>query len=138
MEVDGTGFDVTPLTSHSALDVTVLVKVLEVPIALTALVGFWTGNLWVTLAAMLMLASQSAFFGPAKYGMIPELVDDGDLSRANGTINMMTNIAVIAGTVLAGSVADRYSPQAGPDGVAPPGIPWLPGVILDTYYLIVC
>ena len=110
--------------------VSVLVKVVEIPIAATALLGFWFGNLWITLAALVALSCQSAFFGPAKYGMIPELVDDRDLSRANGTINMMTNIAVILGTLLAGEVADRYDPLPASDGVSAPAVLWLPGALM--------
>ena len=63
--------------------VSVLVKSAEIPIASIALIGFWTGNLWITLSALVALTCQSAFFGPAKYGMIPELVESRDLSRAN-------------------------------------------------------
>ncbi|TWU57268.1 MFS transporter [Rubripirellula reticaptiva] len=109
----------------SKRDVTLWVKIAEIPIAIIAAVGFFTGNLWVTLLSLIALTCQSSFFGPAKYGMIPELVDDGDLSRANGTINMMTNVAVIVGTLVAGAVSDRYSPQAGAAGIA-----WLPGAAL--------
>ncbi len=101
------------------------VKVAEIGITLVAMLGFWQGNLWITMGAMILLAIQSAFFGPAKYGMIPELVDKGDLSRANGVINMSTNIAVIAGTVLAGHVSDAYQ---GIDTDMP--LSWLPGVAL--------
>jgi acyl-[acyl-carrier-protein]-phospholipid O-acyltransferase/long-chain-fatty-acid--[acyl-carrier-protein] ligase len=104
--------------------VSVLVKIIEVPIALAALIGFWSGSLWVSLAALTALTCQSAFFGPAKYGMIPELVDSRDLSRANGAINMMTNIAVIVGTYAAGEIADAYNPPEGP------GVLWLPGVVM--------
>ncbi|MCH8823793.1 MAG: MFS transporter [Planctomycetes bacterium] len=110
--------------------VSVLVKVIEIPIAAIALLGFWTGNLWITLGALIALSCQSAFFGPAKYGMIPELVDEGDLSRANGFINMMTNIAVIAGTLLAGEIADRYNPLPSSDGSVVDALPWLPGVAM--------
>jgi len=110
--------------------VAVLVKVIEIPIAVVALVGFWTGDLWLTLGSLVALTCQSAFFGPAKYGMIPELVDPGDLSRANGTINMMTNIAVIAGTVAAGVIADRYNPLPDDSGVRADGIMWLPGAAM--------
>ena len=110
--------------------VSVLVKVVEIPIAATAMLGFWLGSLWITLAALVALSCQSAFFGPAKYGMIPELVDDRDLSRANGTINMMTNIAVILGTLLAGEVADRYDPLPASDGLSAPAILWLPGALM--------
>ena len=110
--------------------VSVLVKVVEIPIAATAMLGFWLGSLWITLAALVALTCQSAFFGPAKYGMIPELVDDRDLSRANGTINMMTNIAVILGTLAAGEVADRYSPLPASDGSSAPAVLWLPGALM--------
>ena len=110
--------------------VSVLIKVIEIPIVATALIGFWMGNLWITLAALLGVSCQSAFFGPAKYGMIPELVDDRDLSRANGTINMMTNIAVILGTLMAGELADRYNPLPAPDGSLAPAVLWLPGAVM--------
>ncbi|TWT53191.1 Lysophospholipid transporter LplT [Rubripirellula amarantea] len=96
---------------HSKKTVTLWVKVAEIPIVLVAGLGFWMGDLWITLSALVALTCQSAFFGPAKYGMIPELVDDEQLSKANGTINMMTNVAVIVGTLVAGVVSDLYAPQ---------------------------
>lgn len=105
--------------------VTLWVKIAEIPIVVLAGIGFWLGDLWITLIALVALTCQSSFFGPAKYGMIPELVDDGKLSKANGTINMMTNVAVIVGTLLAGTVSDRFSPQDGSVGVT-----WLPVVTL--------
>ena len=110
--------------------VSVLVKVVEIPIAAVALLGFWMGNLWVTLGALVALTCQSAFFGPAKYGMIPELVSSRDLSRANGTINMMTNIAVIVGTLAAGIIADRYDPLVDAAGRQPESALWLPGAVM--------
>ena len=110
--------------------VSVTVKVLEIPISLMGLVGFWLGNLWITLLPLIALTCQSAFFGPAKYGMIPELVPSRDLSRANGTINMMTNIAVIVGTLSAGVIADAYSPLPNVKGVAQDGMLWLPGAVM--------
>lgn len=110
--------------------VSVLVKIIEIPIAAVALLGFWVGNLWITLGAFVALSCQSAFFGPAKYGMIPELVDDRDLSRANGVINMMTNIAVILGTLISGEIADRYNPLPAADGSVADSLPWLPGATM--------
>ncbi len=115
---------------NSKRSVSVLVKVIEIPIAIIALVGFWTGHLWVVLGALVALSCQSAFFGPAKYGMIPELVEPGDLSRANGTINMMTNIAVIAGTVAGGIIADVYYGQPDSTVGGANGVLWLPGAVM--------
>ena len=54
--------------------------------------------------------------------MIPELVESRELSRANGAINMMTNLAVIFGTLAAGKIADLYSPLPGTDGEAAAGL----------------
>jgi MFS family permease len=118
---------------YSKRTVSIVFKCAEIPIAIVAGIGFWTGNLWLTLFSLILLTCQSAFFGPAKYGMIPELVGEGDLSRANGTINMMTNIAVIAGTLVAGAVSDAYWPKV--EGVQPTvatseGWLWLPLVAL--------
>ena len=95
---------------YSKRTVTWWVKSVEIPIALIAGYGFYVQNLWMTLFALVALTCQSAFFGPAKYGMIAELVDDSDLSRANGSINMLTNLSVIIGTLLAGIVSDAYCP----------------------------
>ncbi len=107
-------------------------KIIEVPIALTAGIGFITGNLTITLLALVALALQSTFFGPAKYGMIPELVAEKDLSRANGAINMFTNIAIIGGVVLGGVASDLYWPKIDPaTGVQPDRLVWLPMLVLS-------
>ena len=110
---------------YSKKKVTVWVKAIEIPIVMLAGLGFWLGNLWITLGALSLLMCQSSFFGPAKYGMIPELVDNALLSKANGTINMMTNVAVILGTLVSGVVSDLYSPQDGSTGMV-----WLPIITL--------
>lgn len=110
---------------HSKRTVTIWVKVAEVPIAIAAGIGFYFQNLPITLLALTALTCQSSFFGPAKYGMIPELVSTKDLSRANGAINMLTNVAVILGTVLAGVASDLYAPSD-----QTPGLAWLPAAIL--------
>ena len=96
---------------HSKRFVSVLVKIIEIPLAVIALIGFWTQTLWMTMFALIGLACQSAFFSPSKYGMIPELVPPNALSRANGIINMMSNLAVIIGTLAAGIIADYYCPE---------------------------
>lgn len=114
---------------HNKRNFSVLMKLAEIPIALLALIGFWAGSLPLTLAALVALSSQSAIFGPAKYGMIPELVSTAQLSRANGLINMMTNVAVIVGTLAAGQISDAYSPLPSAGISAEPSL-WLPGVVI--------
>jgi len=50
---------------------------------------------------MFLMSAQSAFFGPSKYGLIPEQVSTETLSKANGSIQLFTFLAIICGTVLA-------------------------------------
>lgn len=116
---------------NSKSSITFLVKLAEIGIALVGLAAFLAGNLWLAMATMLLLAIQSAFFGPAKYGMIPELVGDGRLSQANGTINMFTNIAVIVGTLLAGPIYSAFQPET-----TQPPLTWVPGAALIVVALV--
>jgi len=119
--------------------ITVIAKIAEVGIAALALGAFFAGNLWACLGAMVLLATQSAFFGPAKYGMIPELVNEKHLSQANGSINMFTNLAVIGGTLAAGKVYTSYSSgfPGGESGTpVDPAMLWIPGIVLVSIAIV--
>ena len=96
---------------YSKRDVSVIVKLSEIVIALMALAGLWMSNLWLVLGSLILISTQSAFFGPAKYGILPEIVDPKLLSRANGTINMFTYLAVILGCAIGGPLYDAYAPD---------------------------
>lgn len=106
--------------------VTWAVKVWEVLIALTAWLAFFLGVPWFALLCMVLLATQSALYGPAKYGIIPELVRPDQLGPASGLVNMLTNVAIIGGTALAGPVAAAYGR----------GETWAPGLTLCVVALI--
>ena len=54
------------------------------------------------LTVLCLMGFQSTFFGPAKYGILPELFRETDLPRANGIIIMTSFLAIIFGTVSAG------------------------------------
>ena len=108
--------------------VTLRVKQAEFLIVVVAFAGFYFNNVWLALLAMFLLGTQSAFFGPAKYGVIPELVADSKISMANATIIMLTNVAAILAVVVGGALYEAYRGPAA-DGV-PDGQLWLPGVVL--------
>lgn len=128
--LSGWGGQVADRISKARL--TIYVKIAEVPIVLAAGWGLYIGNLGVTLGAFLALAVQSSFFGPAKYGIIPELVNRDRIAQANGGINMFTNIAVIVGSLLAGIVADKYFPkdELTDAYLIGEGIKWLPLAVM--------
>ncbi len=94
---------------YSKRTIAVSMKCCEVPLALMGGLGFVTGTFWLTALAMVLLAIQSTFFAPSKYGMIPEIVNEQDVSKANGLLNMFTNIAVIVGMLIAGFLSDSIN-----------------------------
>ncbi len=65
--------------------------------------------LWLLALVTFVLGTQCAFFGPPKYGGIPELVNDVDLSPATGLTQMTTFLAIIFGVALAGLLADLFA-----------------------------
>ena len=95
---------------YSKATVITWVKIAEIPIAALAAIGLLLGNFWISIFALLLFAIQSSFLGPAKFGIIPELVPAKKLSQANGLMLALTNVGVILGSVLAGPLADMYYP----------------------------
>lgn len=65
--------------------------------------------LWMLAIVCFVLGSQSAFFGPPKYGGLPELVNEEDLAPATGLTQMTTFLAIIFGVALAGLLADLFA-----------------------------
>ena len=114
--------------------VTVRVKQAEFLIVLVAFAGFYFNSVWLSLFAMFLLGTQSAFFGPAKYGVIPELVDDTKISMANAAIIMLTNVAAILAVVVGGALYEAYRGTAA-EGT-PDGLLWLPGLALLVFAIL--
>lgn len=63
------------------------------------------------LGVLFVLGVQSAFFGPSKYGSLPEIVRPSGLMSANGLISMTTFLAILLGTALAGPLLDNFPDQ---------------------------
>lgn len=89
--------------------IVVAAKLAEIVIMLLGLAGFyffeWTGFTGLCIVLFLM-GTHSAFFGPAKYGILPEMLRDTDLPRANGFFLMTTFLAIIFGMASAGWLSD--------------------------------
>ena len=95
---------------YSKQSVILFVKTAEIPIALIAMTGLYLQSFWISLFALFLLAIQSSFYGPAKFGIIPTLVGSEQLSKANGLINATTNLAIILGSMAAGPLTAMYYP----------------------------
>jgi acyl-[acyl-carrier-protein]-phospholipid O-acyltransferase / long-chain-fatty-acid--[acyl-carrier-protein] ligase len=84
----------------------VAIKGIEVLVTGLAVAVFAFGWHNALYAVIFLMATHSAFFSPAKYGVIPELTEREQLSRANGVIEAFTYLAIIAGTVVASALPD--------------------------------
>ena len=88
--------------------VTIGIKFFEVAVMLLAIAGLAWQNLNLEFAAVFLASTQSALFGPAKYGLLPEILPTARLSWGNGILELGTFLGVIAGAASAGIMADRF------------------------------
>ncbi len=89
--------------AFSKRKILILTKSFEIVAMGLGLLAFWSGRIEAMFAVLFLMAMQSSFFSPAKYGILPEMLPDKDLSRGNGLVEMMTFLAIILGTAI-GSV----------------------------------
>ncbi|HQH27749.1 MAG TPA: MFS transporter, partial [Oligoflexia bacterium] len=82
------------------------VRVLDVALMLLAFFFLVRADLFALLLVLFLLGMQGAVFSPAKYGLLPELLDDSQISRANGYLELWNLVGIIAGTTLGAFLAE--------------------------------
>lgn len=85
---------------YSKRSLILAIKWSELGILLLAFPALASHQAWPMLAVLFLLATQSAFFGPVKRGIVPELVGTDDLARANGQMTGASYLAIILGLFL--------------------------------------
>ncbi len=81
------------------------VKLWEVGVMLLAGAGFALGGaafVYFELAVLFLLGVQATFFGPVKYGILPNLLAPQELMGGNALIEAGTFIAILLGTIAGG------------------------------------
>jgi len=102
---------------YSKRAVLVVTKACEIVVMGLGLLALLSGQSALMLAVLFLLALQATFFSPAKYSILPELVADTALSRANGFLEMSGFLAIILGTSLGGMMFAAWQHQLGIIGV---------------------
>lgn len=87
-------------------------KVAEVAVMLLGVAAIWYGNILLLFVVVGLMGSQSALFGPSKFGAIPEILRPEKISVGNGLVGLSTIMAVVGGTVAGNYLYD----WTGPDG----------------------
>lgn len=91
--------------------VVVVTKAFEIAAMVFALFALLSGSIPWMLAVLFFTATQAAFFSPAKYGIVPELVSEEDLARANGLLEMSTFVAIVLGAVGGSCLVALWGPR---------------------------
>src|ERR1039458_410705 len=73
------------------------VKLFEILIVVMGLAALAVGSMPWMMLVMFLLGLHSTVFSPAKYGIVPEMWPDRDLSRANALLEMSTFVAIVMG-----------------------------------------
>lgn len=81
-------------------------KVFEIVVMFAGTAALMTRSLPFLYTVMFLMSVQSAFFGPSKYSLLPEMLPDSKLSWGNGLIGLGTFISIILGGVVAGEIFD--------------------------------
>jgi len=90
----------------SKRNIIVFTKLLELVIMIGGVLAFIYESKFGSYCVLFLLATQSAIFGPSKYGIIPEIVEENKISKANGLLTSFTFLAIIIGTFSASFLLD--------------------------------
>lgn len=120
-----------------------MVKTAEIGIMAVGAAGLWLHNTPLMFLALFAMGVHSTFFGPIKYGILPQHLPPDDVLGGTGLVEAGTYIAILSGTVvgglipahyaavgvlaiaLVGRAAAQYVPPAPPEADAPKGpIDW--------------
>ena len=85
----------------SKRNIVVAAKIAEAVVMFLGCVAFIFTSSLALYAVLFLMCTQSAFFGPSKYGIVPELVKTEQLSHANSFLEALTYLAIVIGTALA-------------------------------------
>ncbi len=87
-------------------------KVAETLVMMLGAAAFWYYDrigIAGLFAVLLLLGIQNAFVGPAKYGILPEMLPPASLPRANGVFLLLTFVAIFLGFALAGGLLNLFA-----------------------------
>ena len=75
------------------------IKLVEIIIMVLATAAWWSHQWWALMALLFAMGTQSAFFGPIKYSIIPQHLAEDELVSGNAQVEMGTFVAILLGTI---------------------------------------
>ncbi len=81
-----------------------LIKLFEIGIMALATIGFLLHHFVLLFVALFLMGTHSAFFGPIKYAILPQLLQEDELVGGNALFEMGTSLAILIGMIIGGVV----------------------------------
>ena len=81
-----------------------IIKAFEIAIMSLAVMGYYTEAPYFLMAVLFLMGTQSAFFGPLKYSILPDHLRDDELIGGNALIEGATFLAILIGTIAGGLI----------------------------------
>ncbi len=78
------------------------IKFSEIVIMALGGIAFYFQNIPLSIMVLFLMGTHSTFFGPIKYSILPQYLDEPELVGGNGLVEMSTFFAILLGTILAG------------------------------------
>lgn len=78
------------------------IKLAEIGIMLLGAGALWLKSVPLMMMVLFLMGSQSAFFGPIKYALLPEYLPTQHLDAANAIFSGSTFLAILLGTIASG------------------------------------
>ena len=88
------------------------IKSTEIGLVVISGYGFVASNYYLLLLALFLMGTQSTFFGPLKYAILPQHVKKEELTSANAALQATTYMAILLGTISGGLLAGQGENQA--------------------------
>jgi acyl-[acyl-carrier-protein]-phospholipid O-acyltransferase/long-chain-fatty-acid--[acyl-carrier-protein] ligase len=103
------------------------VKIFEIAVMAMGILVFLSHSVAWMFVVLFLMAVHYTVFSPAKYSIVPELVSDRDLSRANALLEMTTLVAIVLGTSVGPFLFTAWAAAE-----------WKIGVVLTTVAVVGC
>jgi len=84
-----------------------IIKAAEIGIMLVGASGIFLKNLELMLAALVGMGIHSAFFGPIKYAILPQHLEEDEVLGGTGMVEAGTYIAILCGTIAGGVISAK-------------------------------
>ncbi|MGL3820930.1 MFS transporter [Sphingopyxis sp. R3-92] len=79
-----------------------IIKTAEIGIMVVGAIGIWLHNVPVMLLALFAMGTHSTFFGPIKYAILPQHLQEDEVLAGTGWVEAGTYIAILGGTIVGG------------------------------------